>query len=276
MKKCIVYLMGILFSAVVYAQPQPLPIAACTNFYPYGLPVITPQANGGVGSLQDNYQFICRTAYLVLYDGSAKIPAIVSHSLAPDHVLGCITGSVAFSSDKSLPVGERAEPVDYAYSGWDAGHFASDADMSWDVSVRKESFILSNISPQNPNLNRGKWKRLEIYTRSWVLKSNHEYLIYSGPVYHYSSRTIGIHKVVVPTGYFKVIVDTVSKESLSFIFYNTDQPFTGLVHDLATVNMIETLIGFKLPLPVGITERQTLWPISTTAYYTAKKIACAK
>ena len=44
-----------------------------------------------------------------------------------------------------------------------------------------ESFLLSNISPQNPLFNSGGWQKLESQVRSWVL-SEGEMFIVTGPI----------------------------------------------------------------------------------------------
>lgn len=42
------------------------------------------------------------------------------------------------------------------------------ADMKWNKQAMEESFYMSNICPQNPNLNRGDWNDLEEKSRQWA------------------------------------------------------------------------------------------------------------
>ena len=59
---------------------------------------------------------------------------------------------------------------DYTKSGYDRGHMAPAADMKWNKQAMEESFYMSNICPQNPNLNRGDWNDLEEKSRQMAKK----------------------------------------------------------------------------------------------------------
>ena len=66
--------------------------------------------------------------------------------------------------------GAKAYTGDYTKSGYDRGHMAPAADMKWSKQAMEESFYMSNICPQNPNLNRGDWNDLEEKSRQWAKK----------------------------------------------------------------------------------------------------------
>lgn len=68
-----------------------------------------------------------------------------------------------------------------------------------------ESFYLSNICPQNNNLNGGDWRILEEKVRDWARKYGTVYVV-CGPVMANNHKTIGENKVAVPAGFFKVIL----------------------------------------------------------------------
>ena len=129
-------------------QVPPRPLNQCQAQIPFGLPQATDQS----------IITMCKSAYAVGYSTTAKIPAWVSYTLTPLHAEGCEARSNAFTADKNLPANVRSTPNDYANSGFDKGHLANDADMSWDQSVQNESFLMSNISPQYPATNRGIWR----------------------------------------------------------------------------------------------------------------------
>lgn len=59
---------------------------------------------------------------------------------------------------------------DYSSSGWDKGHMAPSADMKWSQTAMNESFYLTNICPQNHELNGRDWQTLEKYVRDWAVK----------------------------------------------------------------------------------------------------------
>ena len=111
-------------------------------------------------------------------------------------------------TDKFLPDpdvrGAKAYSNDYTKSGYDRGHMAPAADMKWSKQAMAESFYMSNICPQNPNLNRGDWNDLEEKSRQWAKKYGAVYIA-CGPVYdHGKPKRIGNNKVAVPDAFYKV------------------------------------------------------------------------
>ena len=55
-------------------------------------------------------------------------------------------------------------------SGYDRGHMCPAGDNKWGFKPMKESFLLTNICPQDHNLNCGDWNELEITCREWADK----------------------------------------------------------------------------------------------------------
>ena len=50
-------------------------------------------------------------------------------------------------------------------------------DCNWDDEGRDETFVLSNMCPQNPQLNRGDWKEIEMACRKWAQKYGSIYIV---------------------------------------------------------------------------------------------------
>lgn len=216
-------------------QIPPRPIAQCAAQVPFGLP-----------SVRAGNALICRTAYLLSFNPQTKIPDWVAWTLTPEHAIGCIPRTNAFTADQSLAA-TSPKPTDYAGSGYDQGHLANDADMSWDLAVERESFYMSNMSPQLPSVNRGVWKNLESAGRAWVYSSKQAHTIIAGNIG--GTKAIGASKVVVPDALFKIIINDVTKKSYAFYFPHKD----GLVSDFATyqvtVSDIERVTGGNFPVP---------------------------
>jgi endonuclease G len=248
------------------SQAAPLPIASCSAQIPYGMP-------------QDNHPssvLICRHAYIVQSDIVAKIPVWVAYTLTPEHTTGCVKRSNAFQSDQSLPPNEAADPTDYAKSGYDIGHQANDADMDWDVGVERESFILTNMAPQRPALNRGIWKVLETSVRAWA-HAGHTLTIYVGPIWNSSDPTIGEDKVVAAHSYYKIVIDDVTKQSLAFVMPNlTTNQGSDISPFQTTVAQIETATGVTFAVPDSKTVKNPIWAADTEKLSADKKATCKK
>ena len=222
--------------------------------------------------------YLCRRGYFLLHDNQAKIPVWVSWMVNPGTVNGCWPRTNAFVTDQSLQQGKRSAPSDYAGSGYDQGHLANDAHQSWDQQVEYESFLMSNMSPQLPGLNRGIWKLLETATGAWVYSRQTQVIVFAGNIYNTATdKKIGANQVVVPGGgLFKIVVDTRTGEVLAFIFPHKE----GLGNDLSlfqvTVADVERTTGIVFPMPPNVNKaaKYPMWPVDFKSVADAKKAAC--
>lgn len=245
-------------------QHPPYPVESCAAQIPYG----QPTAKTGDTTL------ICRKAYLILHDNKAKVPVWVAYTLTSEHAIGCIERSNAFATDQSLPEGKRSTPSDYDKSGYDQGHIANDADMSWDADVERESFYMSNISPQLPAVNRGTWKELETAVRVMAYYSRDKVTVYAGNIYSTNSKTIGNNEVVVPDYLFKIVVNHQMGISYAFIMPNAADIGPNIHQYQVKVADVERATGITFPVP---DSKNTVMPIpdqNTAAFASAKKAAC--
>ena len=119
-------------------------------------------------------------------------------------------------------------------------------------------FYMSNICPQNPNLNRGDWNDLEEKSRQWAKKYGAVYIA-CGPIYDTKRpKRIGNNKVAVPHAFYKVILinDKKNPQAIGFIFPNS-AGHKPLKKYMVTVDSVEkrTDIDFFPALPDEIENR---------------------
>lgn len=88
-------------------------------------------------------------------------------------------------------------------SGFDRGHMAPSADFLWNQDINKESFFMTNMSPQTPGLNQQTWQKLEERIRKWAC-GNGELEIYTGPILQNNLKRLN-SCVSIPNEYFKVL-----------------------------------------------------------------------
>lgn len=243
-------------------QTPPRSPENCASQAPYGFPQVA----------RPNSMLICRTAYVLLHDNDARIAPWVSYTLTAQNVLGCEPRVNAFSPDQSIPRGQRAELVDYANSGFDTGHMANNADMSWSQQTARESFILSNMAPQLPALNRGAWRQLESATRGWAFSSNHSLTIYTGSVYDLNDRRIGPNGVIIPRAFYKIVINNSTRQSLAFLFPHRDIDDFRTVQ--STVSEIEMLTGIRFSIPDDKNAMNRVWPIELAPMMAARRARC--
>ena len=141
----------------------------------------------------------------------------------------------------------QAMREDYSNTGWDKGHMAPSADMKWSQTAMNESFYLTNICPQNHDLNGKAWHSLEKYVRDWAVKFGSVWVVCGPYVYANSYGAIGARNVVVPDGFFKAVLrfDGKNYRSIAFVFENNSesQPVKSAV---VSVNDVEALVGYDL------------------------------
>ena len=267
MKKLFVILLLSVLSSTVFAwnQRPPNHVSACQIHAPYGF----PQSSKPI-------QPICRQAYLVGYDATAKLPAFVMYELIPPNALGCIPRTNAFVADQSIQNGPH--PNDYAATGYDKGHMAPDGDLSWDLQVEFESFLMTNMSPQAGSLNRGIWKLLETSIRGWVVQLNQSYTIITGGIYGTGNKIIG-NGVVVPHGFYKIVINNQTNEVAGWQFPHVP-PYPNLGNDLTkfrvSVTQIMQTAGVNYAFPANAVEippgRE--WPVDFGKLIQAKRAKC--
>ena len=253
------------FNASAWNQRAPFPVAQCQAHAPYGFPQV-----------QGQIQPLCQQAYLVGYDAAAKLPRFVMYELLPQNALGCVARTNAFATNQYVPNG--ATPQDYAGTGYDKGHMAPDGDLSWDVQVEFESFLMTNMSPQAGSLNRGIWKLLETSVRGWAVQRNQSFTIYVGGLYSDSNEKIG-KGVIVPNGFYKIVVNNTTKEVAGWGFPHTP-PYPNLGNDLTKFRMpigqIQQLAGVRYSFPANAKEigPGQEWPVDYGALTNAKRAKC--
>jgi endonuclease G len=155
---------------------------------------------------------------------------------------------------------------------------APDGDQSWDQQVEFESFLMTNMTPQAPSLNRGIWKLLETSVRGWAAQSGQTFNIISGAVYDANDKKIGTG-VVVPHALYKIVVDQNTKQVAGWWFPHV-APYPNLGNDLTKFRLpiaqIEQQAGVKFAMPAGAVELQPgkEWPVDFGALTNAKRKLC--
>ena len=121
-----------------------------------------------------------------------------------------------FKTDSNIATGS-ASLSDYKSTGYDRGHLSPAADNNMSATANRESFLMSNMSPQMPNFNRSIWKTLEGWTRERASIYGSIYIV-TGPVFVENLGTIGKNKVTVPGYYYKALLRSESSTHYSIAF----------------------------------------------------------
>lgn len=169
-----------------------------------------------------NDEIVERHLYILANNPSTKFADWVAYVVTPG-VSGS-EGRRRWRPDPALSPADTLEEGDYTDAhdalGIDLGHqaplatFASSPDWA-------ETNFLSNITPQNSNLNRGRWARLERAERTVAEREHTNVYVITGPLYERAMAPLPHadepHRV--PSGYWKVVA-LADGRSASFIFDN--------------------------------------------------------
>lgn len=227
---------------------------------------------GGSGTILPKPHFV------ILHDNAKKVPVWVTYHLSREALQGTEERSDDFRPDSALPAGQRAELADYRNSGYDRGHMAPAADFKRSAAAMSETFLLSNMAPQRPRLNREIWARLEDQVRT-LARSHGSIWVFTGALYldnaglpSAPSAFIGPGRVAVPTHFYKAILcehADGSREMFAFLMRNNLQALPGQPRDYAvSVARIQQLSGLDFFAELSDAEEARLeaiinssWPV---------------
>lgn len=202
-------------------------------------------------------QILKRTGYVASYNKTTLLPNWVAWHLTAERTEGSAKRSgVDFAEDTEVSE-PRATDWDYYNSGYDRGHMCPAADNKWSKKAMEESFLFTNMCPQNGNLNRGDWNEMEMACRKWAKKYGDLYIVCGPILYKGKHKTIGKNKVVVPEAFFKVVLRTGDDpQAIGFIYKNTsgNRPKDSYVNTVDEVERI-TGIDFFPSLPDDVEKK---------------------
>ena len=213
-------------------------------------------------------QFLCRDGYAVGYNYDTKNADWVAYHVTAESVNITNKRSNSFKEDTEMPDYARSTLADYKGSGYDRGHLAPSATMDFTRESMKQSFLMSNMSPQLPGFNRVGWRVLEEHVRDLANEYNELYVV-TGPIYQGNEGTIG-NGVMIPSAFYKVILDPSFDEAIAFIVPHRDVSSSELANFITTIDEVERQTGldFFAQTPDNIEDNmesvkwEEMWPTS--------------
>jgi len=248
--------------------------AALAAHLPWGLPVETSPTTNEITLVQADY--------VIRYDKDLRVPVWTAERIEGKRLDDDIKREDCFRGDPRLDAETSSIPSDYSEPVYDQGHMMPFADQRYSKMSGHNSFIMTNMAPQNCQLNRGIWQILEQISRRWADEHDQLYVM-AGSVFDRdndglrdpdsaAARMRSNNKkkrVAIPSAFYKVVAyrkPDGSVETVSVLLPHDDNNPTGPaaltylnahVTDLAT---IERLAGLDLlPQAAQVTESRSLW-----------------
>lgn len=200
-----------------------------------------------------------KSAFIVSYNLTTSCPNYVAWHLTDARTKGGAKRG-DYIEDMVLGESSRVLPSDFSRSGYDRGHMCPAGDNKNSEQAMAESFMMTNICPQDHDLNGGWWNDLEIRCREWANKGADLYIV-CGPIFDTPSpKKIGNRKnlrVSVPDRFFKVILMMGdAPKAIGFIVPNLDlnEPISKFAVPVDRVEKI-TGLDFYPNLPDGLERK---------------------
>lgn len=188
-------------------------------------------------------QILHRKGYTTSYNADHRIPNWTAWHLLGSHVTGPYKRKgISYREDEEVPL-PRATTFDYQQSGYDRGHMCPSGDNKWDAQAQQDCFLLTNMCPQNHNLNGGDWNELEMKCRKWAEHYGDIYIVCGPILYRQKHKTIGRSRIVVPEAFYKVVLRlSPQPAAIGFIYKNEDgnRPMGDYIN---TVRQVERITG---------------------------------
>ena len=156
----------------------------------------------------------------------------------------------------------RVRPSDYTHSGYDRGHMAPNFAIAtrYGSAGQRETFLMSNVVPQKPWINRHIWKDLEMLVSKKYSMKYQEVWVITGPIFKKPIKRLK-SGVAIPSAYYKILIDVKSTDKirvLAFLIPGKIPPYTRLKTCLVSVDEIEELTQLDFFPNLSLTEQEEL------------------
>jgi DNA/RNA endonuclease G (NUC1) len=195
---------GTPFSFVTHVILIETPVSAPTSIYAkndeFGDPTPATPAN------PDDF-LIVRPQYTISYNESRGTPNWVSYELDSRQIVSGQDRCNCFSADQLLPLSKQILTSDYTNGGFDRGHMARSADRTVANVDNATTFYLTNLVPQQADLNQGVWAQFENALGDSATKGGRAVYIITGPLFSKSHGLTFLKsegKVAIPDSTWKV------------------------------------------------------------------------
>ena len=172
-------------------------------------------------------------------------------------------------------VARAPRPADYTNSGYDRGHMVPNHAIvsRYGDGERRKTFLMGNIAPQSPQLNRGVWRDVEHRIADLWTARYGEIWVVVGCIPSSDGEKLSGTDIDVPRRFYQVIIaqEGLDVRALAVIFPQNVPWSAWAARNIATIDEIEALTGLdfnpdlpefiQTPLEADLPSR--LWPVRT-------------
>ncbi len=229
--------------------------------------------------------------YSILYDPSQGVALWVAFPMNASTHLGDYTRQQlekwSYDNDGDIPTADQPAIVSNSYTSYTSisyhrGHQLASADRDGALEAGRQTYYVTNMTPQNSSLNSGAWGSLEDAIRKKVALAEttppqDTLYIVTGPVMP-ANPTVFVKDnngddFPVPGGYFKVILWSKYYEggerkydSVGFYFENRSYVGTPFENQARSVSSVEQMCGYSFFDNLGLSPSQMTAIKSTSSW----------
>ncbi|MGH2304953.1 DNA/RNA non-specific endonuclease [Campylobacter taeniopygiae] len=156
-------------------------------------------------------QVLNKFFYINCYDYSLKGTKAVAYKVEASNLkMKQIKKRPRFEDDTNIPKKYRTTWSDYKHSGYTRGHTASNASFRFSKAAQNSVFLMSNMTPQNEQINAKVWNEIEQRERKLALKFQSVEVL-NLVLYDKNPKRIK-NNIAIPSFYVKIIQTPKFKE----------------------------------------------------------------
>ena len=170
---------------------------------------------------------------------------------------------------------DAPRPADYTSSGYDRGHMVPNHAIvsRFGDAERRKTFLMGNIAPQTPQLNRKVWRDVEHRIADLWTARYGEIWVVVGCIPSSTGEKLSGTDIDVPQQFYQIIMaqEGLDVRALAVIFPQNVPWSAWAARNIATIDEIEALTGLDFnpdlpefiqdPLEADLPSR--LWPVRT-------------
>lgn len=188
---------------------------------------------------EDDQNLKAYEEFSLSYSDKYKQSLWVAYELTREELLKTAQRSNNFRIDKTIGT-QWSSLKDYKGSGYHRGHICRANYCKSSTQAYKESYFLSNISPQLAGFNSGggNWYNLEILEENYALVKKRIYAV-SGPVFKNNIDVIGKGEIVVPGYFYKAFLCPDLEHAIGFLLLHDEDKVNDPLQFSITIDSLE-------------------------------------
>ncbi len=210
-----------------------------------GIENIPTQIQPGLPEGAVNAEILEKSYFTIGYNNRYRQPEWVSYRLTkPLMDQPGLSHNEKFTEDLDIAGNYPIFP-DYRRTRLGALQLVSPAEMGWSMIATRETFLSSNICPQDTSISNGVWQELTRQSQQWAIDKGALHIV-SGTVFQGRIRSFGRNRISIPSHFYKVLLDfTPPKlQGVGFIIPNRATELS-LRRFMVSIDSVEVFTGMN-------------------------------